>query len=640
MPPKRRVQGAKTSVTTTASGTQGDKIGKVGPSIRPHGITAPSTKDLPLPGEIEKAIIEKRQKEKSKLRKRDFAVKAQSKAAEAAPAQPTLDQQEAAEAVVGTAVAIVSQNVTSCDPPIEATGPMTFHGGPQMDISKGSPYYKVQVEMLPEQKRRLGQYLETEKQRYAEIMNATPKNEVSFMSQKAIDITRELYIGGIIKRMVQFTTMMSVGTIGYITGATEGLTTVIDNAISEMIVTGGYLPETVLDGLALLQHYNIHKIAIGGILQSETAFLAMGTLNGLAITRYLMHMNDELREDLREGEEPIHIIEILANDNLTLEQQLEAMHEFVIQCAASFHREVRRAVDINPYKFVLQQINKENVEIARDRVKEIIRDLITEVATRTQAEAAAAAGMERQRMREAPQSQLINPADGSITLPQGHAGAFDMARNLYEIGLSAVVSAGTDIFNAAVLASVPRKEGKLYGIYELLAKGVFTGYEYLCPSAVKRAQREQLDKLIADELVPTYQLTDEQILMIEELAYSAAGISGIPIKELVNYRESFLAEPAQLEDSQRAVFLSFAESQEQASAEASAAAPAPPSTGGARKRKHHSTRSSTSSKSSKSGTRKHGKSKRVKKGGAKTRHMRLAPGAGRRTRKHSKRGRK
>ena len=67
-----------------------------------------------------------------------------------------------------------------------------------------------------------------------------------------------------------------------------------------------------------------------------------------------------------------------------------------------------------------------------------------------------------------------------------------------------------------------------------------------------------------------------------------------------------------------------------------------PAEGGARKRKHHSTRSSTSSKSSKSGTRKHGKaiSKRVKKGGAKTRHVRLPHGAGRRTRKHSKRGRK
>ena len=63
----------------------------------------------------------------------------------------------------------------------------------------------------------------------------------------------------------------------------------------------------------------------------------------------------------------------------------------------------------------------------------------------------------------------------------------------------------------------------------------------------------------------------------------------------------------------------------------------PAGTGG-RKRKHHSTRSSISSKSSKSGTRKHGKgkSKRVKKSGAKTRHMRLAPGAGRRTRKHRK----
>lgn len=65
-----------------------------------------------------------------------------------------------------------------------------------------------------------------------------------------------------------------------------------------------------------------------------------------------------------------------------------------------------------------------------------------------------------------------------------------------------------------------------------------------------------------------------------------------------------------------------------------------PVEGGARKRKRHSTRSSTSSKSSKSGTRKHGKSKRVKKGGAKTRHVRLPHGAGRRTRKHSKRGRK
>jgi hypothetical protein len=63
---------------------------------------------------------------------------------------------------------------------------------------------------------------------------------------------------------------------------------------------------------------------------------------------------------------------------------------------------------------------------------------------------------------------------------------------------------------------------------------------------------------------------------------------------------------------------------------------------GGRKRKRHSTRSSTSSKSSKSGTRKHGKakSKRVKRDAVKMRHMRLVPGAGHRTRKHSKRGRK
>lgn len=638
MPPKRRVQGAKTPVTITASGTQVPSgAGKAPFTPKPtasRGITAPSTKDLPLPEEIEKEILEQQKKKREQKRRREIATKVARKKLAAVRAQ-----QEAAEAVVGTAVAIVNKNVTSCDPPIEATGPITFHGGPQMDISKGSPYYEKQVEMLPEQQERLEQYLESEKERYTKITDATP-DEVSFMSQKAIDITRELYLGGIIKRMVQFTTMMSVGTLGYITGATEGLTTVIDNAISDMIVTGGYLPETVLDGLALLQHYNIHKIAIGGILQSETAFLAMGTLNGLAITRYLMHMNDELREDLREGEEPIDIIGILANDNLTLEEQLEAMHEFVMQCFDKLHEHGRRAVDINPYEFVLQQINKENAEIARNTAKQIIKDLITEIATRTQAEAAAAAGLERQRMREVPQSQLINPDDGSINLPQGHAGAFDMARNLYEIGLSAVVSAGTDIFNAAVLASVPRKEGKLYGIYELLAKGVFTGYEYLCPSAVERAQREQLEKLIAADLVPTYELTDEQIQMIEKLADSAARISGIPKEVLVNYRKSFLAEPAQVEDSLQAVYLGAEDSQEAALAAASAAAPAPPRTGGARKRKHHSTRSSTSSKSSKSGTRKHGKSKRVKKGGAKTRHMRLAPGAGRRTRKHSKRGRK
>lgn len=60
--------------------------------------------------------------------------------------------------------------------------------------------------------------------------------------------------------------------------------------------------------------------------------------------------------------------------------------------------------------------------------------------------------------------------------------------------------------------------------------------------------------------------------------------------------------------------------------------------GGARKRKHHSTRSSKGSKTGKRSTRKHGKakSKRAKKSGAKTRHMRLPPGAGRRTRKHRK----
>jgi hypothetical protein len=67
----------------------------------------------------------------------------------------------------------------------------------------------------------------------------------------------------------------------------------------------------------------------------------------------------------------------------------------------------------------------------------------------------------------------------------------------------------------------------------------------------------------------------------------------------------------------------------------------PAGTGG-RKRKHHSTRSSISSKSSKSGTRKHGKvkSKRVRKSGGKTRHMRLPPGAGRRTRKQPQANRK
>ena len=551
---------------------------------------------------------------------------------------------EASDTVVETAIEIVKANPNSCSPPIKATGPKAFPGGPQMDISKGSPYYEKQVEMLPGQKEILGQYLESEKERYAEIKGATPEKKVVFRSQKAIDITRELYLGGIIKRMVQFTTMMTVSSIGHITGATEVLTTAIDNVISDMIVNGSYLPETVLDGLALLQHYNIHNIAIGGILQSETAFLAMGTLNGLAITRYLMHMNEELIDDLPKGAPPIDIIGILANDNLTLEEQLEAMHEFVMQCFDRLHGPGRRAVGINPYEFVLQQINKKNAEIVRNKAKRIIRDLITEIATRTKAEAAAAAGMERQRMREAPQSQLINPDDGSLNLPQGHAGAFDMARNLYEYGLSQFVGFGTDLFQAAVLASVPRKEGKLYGVLELLAKGVFTGYEYLCPSAVERAQREQLEKLIAADLEPSYELTDEQIQMIEKLAASAARISRVPKEELVDYRKWFLAEPAQVEDSQLALYLGAEDSVEEDSDDsqraASAAAPALPGTGGARKRKHHSTRSSTSSKSSKSGTRKHGKSKRVKKGGAKTRHMRLAPGAGRRTRKHSKQGRK
>ena len=236
-------------------------------------------------------------------------------------------------------------------------------------------------------------------------------------------------------------------------------------------------------------------------------------------------------------------------------------------------------------------------------------------------------------MREIPQSQLINP-DGSISLPRGRPSAFDIARNLYEYGLSTLVGAGTDLFKAAVTASVPRKDGALYGIYELLAKGVFTGYEYLCPSAVERAQREQLEKLIAAELVPTYQLTEEQILMIEALADSAAKFSGVAIEELVKYRESFLEKPAEMSDSLGAVYFSAEQSLDLGAAGGG--------TGGKRKRKHHNTRSSTSSKSSKSGTRKHGKgkSKRAKKSGAKTHHMRLAPGAGRRTRKHSKRGRK
>ena len=289
----------------------------------------------------------------------------------------------------------------------------------------------------------------------------------------------------------------------------------------------------------------------------------------------------------------------------------------------------------NPYDTVLKTLSDPKVAGAiRDKAFGYIQEAIRDAAHHTQTEATLRA--QRARLAQVDKGSPFQRTDetDAVVLPQAEPTLLDFTSELASSAAARLLGLTRDLVKVAFLGSPPDPSGAVHRAFHFVASGMYNAYTQYCPGMHGRAVDRAFQQLVQKEQENiASELTDDEIAAIAEIPYSARALQIRNAKmteaeKLTFYKalqegiDEYLKKDASIHDSQNVL--------------------PPSSQGGARKRKHHNTRSSTSSKSSKSGTRKHGKgkSKRAKKSGAKTHHMRLAPGAGRRTRKHSKRSRK
>ena len=667
MPPKRRVP--ETPVTRTASGTQDPSgAGKTPFKPRPtasRGITAPSTKDLPLPEEIEKEILEQQKKKREQKRRREIAARAASKrldseAAEPAaagpapapasrsaragkrPAQPTAEQQIAAANLEVIGAAVIAPVIAPGACPLAGAGPIVIEDGEHYDPVEYTTWLQennlmddgLLAQFRIDEQDRIDAINEANKDYSIVERKSSVRQELNASAELMV---RQLAVNSISKRLIQLTTGFTYGSVLY----SFGVHNYINDIIDDIIVGGSVAPEFVLDILASIRSNRIPDIAVGGALESETVMQVAGTLNGMALIRFVMNMNEELLNDLTkeqiEATDPsdYNIVKQLTDSNLPLEQQLEIIKGFILNITNDLiARGVNLAEGISPYHVILDKLGDFRFRKSiRDNAFEYVRTAITNAARLAQDEANLRSERARMALRQADPSFQRTDETDAVVRPSARASSLSFGRHLVESVAAGTLGLTIDLVKVAFLGSPPDPSGALHRAYHFLSSGVYNLYAKVCPGRHERAVDEAFQQLVLEEQEKiATELTGPEIAAIEETPGSARALEIQTNPEMSE--EEKLARLKDLEE--------FLESQanpvdSQVAFQGSQPLNQP---GGGRKRKHTSTRSSTSSKSSKSGTRKHGKSKRVKKGGAKTRHMRLAPGAGRRTRKHSKRGRK
>jgi hypothetical protein len=470
------------------------------------------------------------------------------------------------------------------------------------------------------------------------------------LSQDAEIMVRKLRIESIIKVLMMSLRSVVLGGMF----SMSGVISTLNDSIADAIASGRF-PHSITDVLASLQSNRVADIALGGVMQSKYAELILGTINGAAIIRFAMHMNAELLEgELLEGEKgnPLNIISRLADSNLPIDEQVELIQIFVGTVLTDLLNNetvahiARLAENFNPYGYILEQLkNKETRKRVKARFTRIavepVKELILAAATEARAEAQIEFAKEKLEIIQGPVQQ-VNP-EGAMELPHVKVRPAEIGINIARGILDRTLSLITDISRSLFGITDPRPGGTLHSALYFIAAGINNTYESICPgghqTAVKRAFVDLRKGEFAPDMDHFMKSSKGELLELEALEKlrkdtqrhpgDVDAQSKVPFADERQMRAASMGpEGSSSQDVGQTII--------DMTGEPAAAAAA--RMGGARKRKHHSTRSSKGSKSSRRSTRKHGKpkSKRAKKSGAKTRHMRLAPGAGRRTRKHRK----